>query len=59
LRQQLRQLDAQTQQHVNVSALTQGIETFCKRLQPTLDNLMASEVRIRYASSPKCPLLSW
>jgi site-specific DNA recombinase len=45
LRQQLRQLEAQTQQHVNVSALTQGIETFCKRLQPTLDNLTFAQRR--------------
>jgi len=39
LTQQLRQLDAQAQQHVNVAALAQGIEAFCQRLQPTLDAL--------------------
>ena len=39
LTQQLRQLDAQAQQHVDVTALAQGIEAFCKRTQPTLDNL--------------------
>ena len=39
LTQQLRQLDAQAQQHVDVAALAQGIEAFCRRTQPTLDNL--------------------
>jgi len=38
LTQQLRQLDAQAQQHVNVAALAQGIAVFCQRIQPTLDN---------------------
>jgi site-specific DNA recombinase len=37
LTQQLRQLDAQAQQHVHVAALAQGIAAFCQRLQPTLD----------------------
>lgn len=36
--QPLRQLDAQAQHPVDVAALTQGIETFCHRLQPTLDH---------------------
>ena len=45
LRQQLRQLDAQAQQHVNVAALAQGIETFCQRMQPTLDNLTFAQRR--------------
>jgi hypothetical protein len=45
LRQQLRQLDAQAQQHVNVVALAQGIETFCQRLYPTLDNLTFAQRR--------------
>jgi site-specific DNA recombinase len=45
LNQQLRQLDAQAQQHVNVAALAQGIETFCKRIQPTLDNLTFAQRR--------------
>jgi site-specific DNA recombinase len=45
LRQQLRQLDAQAQQHVNVVALAQGIETFCQRMQPTLDNLTFAQRR--------------
>jgi site-specific DNA recombinase len=39
LTQQLRQLDAQAQQHVHVAALAQGIEAFCQRIQPTLDKL--------------------
>jgi len=45
LTQQLRQLDAQAQQHVDVAALTQGIETLCQRLQPTLDNLTFAQRR--------------
>jgi hypothetical protein len=31
LTQQLRQLDTQAQQHVNVAALSQGIEAFCQQ----------------------------
>jgi site-specific DNA recombinase len=45
LTQQLRQLDAQAQQHVNVAALAQGIESFCQRLQPTLNNLTFAQRR--------------
>ena len=45
LRQQLRQLDAQAQQHVHLAALAQGIETFCQRMQPTLDNLTFAQRR--------------
>ena len=45
LRQQLRQLDAQAQQHVNVVALAQGIETFCQRLHATLDDLTFAQRR--------------
>jgi site-specific DNA recombinase len=37
LTQQLRQLDAQAQRHVNVAALAEGIEALCQRLPPTLD----------------------
>ena len=43
--QQLRQLDAQAQQHVNVAALAQGIEAFCHRIQPTLDQLTSAQRR--------------
>jgi len=39
LRQQLRQLDAQAQQHIHVAVLAQGIEEFCQRIAPTLDQL--------------------
>jgi site-specific DNA recombinase len=39
LTQQLRQLDAQAQQHVDVASLAQGIEAFCRRTQSTLDTL--------------------
>jgi len=45
LTQQLRQLDAQAQQHVDVAALAQGIEAFCRRTQPTLDNLTFAQRR--------------
>jgi site-specific DNA recombinase len=45
LTQQLRQLDTQAQQHVNVAALSQGIEAFCQRLQPTLDQLTCAQRR--------------
>jgi site-specific DNA recombinase len=45
LRQQLRQLEAQAQQHGNVAALAQGIETFCQRRQPTLDHLTFAQRR--------------
>ena len=44
-RQQLRQLDAQAQQHVNTAALAQGIEAFCRRVLPTLDKLMFAQRR--------------
>src|SRR5215468_5573320 len=39
LTQQLRQLDAQAQPHVDVASLAQGIEALCRRTQPTLDDL--------------------
>jgi hypothetical protein len=45
LTQQLRQLDAQAQQHVHVAALAQGIEAFCQRIQPTLDKLTFAQRR--------------
>src|SRR5574341_1895891 len=45
LTQQLRQLDTQAQQHVNVAALSQGIEAFCQRLQSTLDQLTFAQRR--------------
>ena len=45
LTQQLRQLDTQAQQHVNVAALSQGMEAFCQRLQPTLDQLTFAQRR--------------
>ena len=45
LTQQLRQLDTQAQQHVNIAALSQGIEAFCQRLQPTLDKLTFAQRR--------------
>jgi site-specific DNA recombinase len=36
LTQQLRQLEAQAQPQVDIAALAQGLEAFCRRLQPTL-----------------------
>src|SRR5262249_1854361 len=39
LAQQLRQLDLQAQQQVDVAALAHGIETFCHRIRPTLDHV--------------------
>jgi len=50
LTQPLRQLDTQAQQHVNVATLSQGIEAFCQRLQPTLDQLTFAQRR---------PLVAW
>ena len=43
--QQLRQLDAQAQQHRNVAALAQGIEAFGQRRQPTVDKLTFAQRR--------------
>jgi site-specific DNA recombinase len=45
LTQQLRQLEAQAQQQVNVAALAQGIETCCGRIRPTLDKLTFAQRR--------------
>ena len=45
LTQQLRQLDAQAQQHVNVAAFAQGIEAFGQRLHATRDNLTFAQRR--------------
>ena len=45
LMQHLRQLDAQAQQHVNVAAVAEGIEAFCRRIQPTLENLTFAQRR--------------
>jgi site-specific DNA recombinase len=45
LTQQLRQLEAQAQQQVDIAALAQGLEAFCRRLQPTLDQLTFAQRR--------------
>jgi site-specific DNA recombinase len=58
LRQQLRQLDAQAQQHVNVAALAQGIETFCQRMQPTLDHLTFAQRRQRVELLIDCVIVN-
>lgn len=39
LAQQLRQLEAQAQQQLDVARLANHVESFCQRLQPTLENL--------------------
>src|SRR5918996_1847376 len=45
LTQQLRQLEAQAQQQADIAALAQGLEAFCRRLQPTLDQLTFAQRR--------------
>jgi site-specific DNA recombinase len=45
LTQQWRQLEAQAQQQVDIAALAQGLEAFCRRLQPTLDQLPFAQRR--------------
>ena len=45
LSQQLRQLEAQAQQQVNIAALAQGLEAFCRKVQPTLDHLTFAQRR--------------
>src|SRR5262245_30921574 len=45
LAQQLRQLELQAQQQVDVAALAQGIEAFCHRIRPTLDHLTFAQRR--------------
>lgn len=45
LAQQLRQLELQAQQQVDVAALAQGIEAFCHRIRPTLNDLTFAQRR--------------
>ncbi|HSH83296.1 MAG TPA: recombinase family protein, partial [Herpetosiphonaceae bacterium] len=45
LAQQLRQLEAQAQKQVDVLAAAQGIEAFCRRIQPTLEDLTFAQRR--------------
>ena len=45
LTHQLRQLEAQAQQQVDVAALAKGIEAFCRRLGPTLGALTFAQRR--------------
>jgi site-specific DNA recombinase len=45
LTHQLCQLEAQAQQQVEIAALAQGIEAFCQRMQPTLDQLSFAQRR--------------
>lgn len=39
LQNQLRQLDAQAQQHIDVMELAEGLTSFCQRIAPTLEEL--------------------
>src|SRR5215813_8960316 len=45
LAQQLRQLELQAQQQVDVAVLAQGIEAFCHRIGPTLEQLTFAQRR--------------
>jgi site-specific DNA recombinase len=45
LQVQLRQLDAQAQQHLDLIGLTQGLTAFCERVAPTLEQLDFSQRR--------------
>ena len=45
LRQQLRELEAQAQKRLDLAQLADGIEAFCQRLGPTLDNLSFAQRR--------------
>jgi site-specific DNA recombinase len=45
LTRQMRQLEVQTQQHIDMVALAQGIDTFCQRIGPTLDQLSFAQRR--------------
>jgi site-specific DNA recombinase len=45
LNRQLRQLEAQAQQQIDVLALSRGIEAFCQRLEPTLNKLTFAQRR--------------
>src|SRR5262249_21300320 len=45
LQAQLRHLDAQTQQHLDLMGLSDGLKAFCSRVAPTLDHLDFSQRR--------------
>jgi site-specific DNA recombinase len=45
LAQQLRQLEAQAQKQLDTAKLALGVEDFCRRLQPTLDQLNFAQRR--------------
>ena len=45
LTQQLKELEAQAQRRLDTAALAAGIEAFCQRLQPTLDQLTFAQRR--------------
>jgi site-specific DNA recombinase len=45
LQQQLRELEAQAQKQLDLASLAMSIEGFCRRLQPTLENLNFAQRR--------------
>jgi site-specific DNA recombinase len=45
LEQQLRQLEVQAKKHIDTLELSQNIEAFCQRLQPTLETLSFAQRR--------------
>jgi site-specific DNA recombinase len=45
LRQQLRQLRAQAQRQLNLAVLAEGVESFCRRVQTSLDQLSFAQRR--------------
>jgi site-specific DNA recombinase len=45
LEQQLRQLDAQAKKQIDTAALTVGIQDFCQRVEPTLEDLNFNQRR--------------
>jgi site-specific DNA recombinase len=45
LTQQLRQLEAQARQHLATAALASGVQAFCQRVEPSLDQLTFAQRR--------------
>jgi len=45
LTRQMRQLEVQAQQHIDLTALAQGIDAFCQGIAPTLDQLNFAQRR--------------
>ncbi len=45
LKQELKQVEAQVQQQLNVAKLAEGTKAFCERIQPTLEHLSFAQRR--------------